>query len=203
MLEILEALLDHGADPNGDSKSRPSEILPIRHAVSLSGEGLDAPLEMLLARGADPNAVGPHSINEKVPRPTGTALIHQVYSGAHRDSAVRILRAHGADPNIKDSDGCTAADYCRGSPYVSMKQMLTAATAKSKTTVHFFCGNEEPNDGKALQRMAKEISGQPMLSDSSLFIYHLHPWPEAIQERAGGFDSRSRAVSSRKRGRLS
>jgi hypothetical protein len=173
MMEILEALLNHGADPNGDSESR-----PIINAAAISAKGLDAPLEMLLARGADPNAIGPDLSFSRDRSDTGTALIHYMRRGASRPDAVRILLKHGADPTIKDSSGGTAADYCA---YDYIKQILTSAISPSKCTVHFLYGGEKAIDATVLKRMARDISKQE-LPDSCLFFYHVHPWPQAIEK---------------------
>ena len=93
-LEFVRALLDAGADPNGDDSNG---FPPIMAALSMlqrtpgSKVRDDVPrvVELLLERGSDPNQRG---INDYTP-------LHYL-AGRGDVALIRLLLAHGADPSL-------------------------------------------------------------------------------------------------------
>jgi ankyrin repeat protein len=106
---ILEALLDAGADPN-----RPDKILPNAHQGSSplmsvvggsfyeTAEGNLAAAKLLIAHGANPNFKNANG---------NTALHYAVNVGGLE--LVRLLLDVKADPNAKNNDGITPLSYAK------------------------------------------------------------------------------------------
>lgn len=93
-LEIARFLLRTGADINGGAGSMP----PLMYAAQY---GLLDRLTFLLAEGA------PVNYTPDAYRVTALRLAMEF----KQPEAVRILLAHGADPNFKDKDGTTPMSY--------------------------------------------------------------------------------------------
>jgi hypothetical protein len=114
----VKALLEAGADPNvreEDGTSWP----PL--ALAMKGRGLYETserefnarpeiMELLLARGADPNIRWCDSDRPQCNERTGvTPLMYAATLGYENFS--ELLLKHGADPSLRDWNGLTAADY--------------------------------------------------------------------------------------------
>jgi hypothetical protein len=105
-IDIMQALLDHGADPSLALANRTTTL-----AVALTGRGSrpltpDTPMfqavRLLLERGADVNATGAN----------GATLLHQ--SLDRGEAFVRLLVERGAKLDIKDGSGRTPLDIALG-----------------------------------------------------------------------------------------
>ena len=105
-IDIMKALLDHGADPSRKLANGTTTL-----AVALTGRGAgtltpETPMfqavKLLLDRGADVNAAAPN----------GSPLLHQ---SVNRGAAfVRLLVEHGAKLDLKDGTGRTPLDIAMG-----------------------------------------------------------------------------------------
>ena len=105
-IDIMKALLDHGANPSLALANRTTTL-----AVALTGRGSrtltpDTPMylavRLLLDRGADVNATGAN----------GATLLHQ--SLDRGEAFVRLLVEKGAKLDIKDATGRTPIDIALG-----------------------------------------------------------------------------------------
>ena len=105
-IDIMKALLDHGADPSRALANGTTTM-----AVALSGRGSrtltpDTPMfqavRLLLDRGVDVNATGAN----------GATLLHQ--SVDRGEAFVRMLVEHGAKLDLKDASGRTPLDIALG-----------------------------------------------------------------------------------------
>ena len=92
--EAVRALLDHGADPDGDP-ANPLRVRPLHAAAAAQDR---ESVRLLLAAGADPD----------VRQRNGFTPLH---AAAHHDDAelARMLLAAGADPALETADGRDAA----------------------------------------------------------------------------------------------
>jgi ankyrin repeat protein len=85
-----------------------------------ASHGLEGTLLLLLRRGADPNLVD---------RPSGlTALMYAAIEDPGHDRLVRALLRAGARPDMKSSDGLTAADYAARYGHTHLLEALRAAS---------------------------------------------------------------------------
>ena len=105
-VDIMKALLDHGADPSRALANGTTTM-----AVALTGRGSrtltpDTPMfqavRLLLDRGADVNATGAN----------GATLLHQ--SVDRGEAFVRLLVERGAKLDLKDASGRTPLDIALG-----------------------------------------------------------------------------------------
>ena len=108
---ILEILLNGGADPNARNNSArdgaPQNTTPLIEMAS--GKSL-LTLKILLKHGADVNARNNWNV---------TALHRAVFEMARTEEHWRFLEDlldHKADPNVRDERGSTPLDYVRGWP---------------------------------------------------------------------------------------
>lgn len=89
------------------------------------------------------------------------------------------LNQRKGDPDFSITD----VWYGHGGPPTPQQVSSQAApgpnsgtTEPSKTTVHFFYGHHETFDPQLLKKMARQISKNDGLPDSSLFFYQIYPW---------------------------
>lgn len=115
--EILRALLDAGADPNTPVALgwTDANISPLHFAAEWDYLTM---AEILLDRGADPNAVDE----------TGNTPLHLASHG-YDVGMTRLIAAHGADVNARDADGTTPLFDAVGSRLAEMVQLLIDAGA--------------------------------------------------------------------------
>ena len=100
--EIVKVLLEAGADPNQVSENA-MRVRPLHSAVAGRSEEIAFKIvEMLIARGADPN----------LRQESGWAPLHEAVSQSHK-SVVEFLVNHGADPNAAGTDGRTPKDFVK------------------------------------------------------------------------------------------
>ncbi len=104
--DILQALLEAGADPN---RREVNGVTPLTMAIKSSSAAIARQdhIRLLLKHGADPD------IKDIAGR---TAIMHAIFS--HRSNydddglqAIQTLLAAGADPDIQDDDGATALSH--------------------------------------------------------------------------------------------
>ncbi|WP_449373073.1 ankyrin repeat domain-containing protein [Arthrobacter psychrolactophilus] len=115
--EILEMLLEHGADPNARSSllGQPSAVL---HVAATSGwcEGVELPV----AHGA--------RVDE---RAMGGATPLMLASGAGQENCLAVLYRLGADPDAVDEDGDSALFYAQSRGRTSTAALLRRYRAES------------------------------------------------------------------------
>jgi ankyrin repeat protein len=108
-IPILTLLLDRGLDPSHAQDGYTG-------LMAAAGHGLEQPLRLLLARGADPN---------KVESGGGfTALMYAALSDPGHDRIVRALVTAGAKLDAKSHAGLTAADYAAKHGYAHLLALL-------------------------------------------------------------------------------
>lgn len=91
--EVLAVCLDAGVDPNLRDDAGNTLLMVAAYTDAA------ATTDLLLARGADPDAPGP----------AGTPLMGLAFKG-HAERAARLLAA-GADPNAQNAAGVTALHF--------------------------------------------------------------------------------------------
>jgi len=110
---VLDLLLDRGLSPDHAAQDGYTGLM------STASHGLEAPLRLLLRRGADPNLVEAR---------TGmTALMYAAVQDPGHDRLVRALVGAGARLDMKSSDGLTAADYAAKYAHAHLLEALRAA----------------------------------------------------------------------------
>ena len=98
--EIARMLLHRGAAVN--AKTYGIWATALHNAASEDNVGL---VELLLARGADPNAATTQAM---------TPLHYATFAGSGDDPRIaELLLAHGANPHAKDAQGRSPLDYAR------------------------------------------------------------------------------------------
>jgi uncharacterized protein len=92
--EVVHALLEHGADPDGDADNQ-FGVRPVNSAAAAHDHET---MRMLLAAGADANAQ----------QKGGFTPLHEA---AHTDDVemARLLLSHGADPDLTSDEGRDSA----------------------------------------------------------------------------------------------
>lgn len=121
--EVLEALLEAGANPNASSSLLGRGIIAsVLHVAAATGwaEGVRA----LLEQGADPGA-----------RATGGITPLMLAAGAGRDECVRLLSDHGVDLNAFDADGDRALFYAASNGHTGTVQLLLSLGADGRQRI--------------------------------------------------------------------
>ena len=106
--DIVELLLDHGADINGTTGFSGWTAL-----MQASNKGFTDVVELLLDHGADVNAKSIHA---------WTALMMAAYGG--RVEITEMLLSHGADMNAKSEKGLTALMWAEKNGQQGMSELL-------------------------------------------------------------------------------
>ena len=144
--QIVELLLDNGADPNKAGRSAPS-MFPLRSAV---GKRDLSTIKLLIKHGADVNQsfaihVAVQSATDDVvsylaqvrgadinhnPGFQGNAPLH-LAAMKGRLKAAKVLMQHGADPSLKNEDGQTPLDIARQQGRAELVKLLQGASSES------------------------------------------------------------------------
>ncbi|TFD93999.1 hypothetical protein E3T61_03095 [Cryobacterium lactosi] len=126
-LEVLESLLEHGANPNARSSllGQPSFVLHVAAAI-----GWSAGVKTLLAHGAAVNGRG-----------SGGITPIMLASGAGEDECVTLLLSSGADLSALDDDGDSALFYAESRERTSTLELLRRSRAGSR---HASSGSSTP-----------------------------------------------------------
>ncbi|KAF8489550.1 hypothetical protein F5888DRAFT_1892870 [Russula emetica] len=115
-LEMVQVLLDYGADVNSKNRLRST---PLGYA-SRDGHRNDARVaRLLIAHGADPNTRNM----------IGSTPLHQA-SGYGRIEIVRLLIEHGANVEAKDDEGISPLDVASGEQREEIIKLLSEHLAK-------------------------------------------------------------------------
>jgi ankyrin repeat protein len=109
--EMAELLLTHGADPNT------AGVNPLGRAVE---RGLDYDVELLLANGADPDAIDSR----------GRMSVHWAVIN-EQTQILEILLKHGTNPNVKDWGGHTPMYYAQNNVHSSHFTSVTISNGKA------------------------------------------------------------------------
>ena len=115
-IEMIKYLIDLGADVNFVRKSKGITVL--MNAVKDYSTVKEDVVELLLSRGANPNAVDGRN---------RTALIFAISEPKEPSLRVieKLLKA-GADVNLKDQDGATSLSYAIGRNNIELIKLLQA-----------------------------------------------------------------------------
>jgi ankyrin repeat protein len=110
--ELARWLIEQGADVNAAADNA-MKVAPVHAAAAASDRET---MEMLLARGADPNAK----------QQVDYTPLHGAASRGDVEMA-KLLLAHGADRNAKGSDGQSIADVARSHGHPEFAEWITRA----------------------------------------------------------------------------
>ncbi|CAN7665703.1 ankyrin repeat domain-containing protein [Paenibacillus sp. LjRoot56] len=110
--QIVQLLLEHGADPNQIAKSNWSGLTPLMRAVNSYGhdsiQGVYTMVEMLINAHADVNAT-----DDKGNTVLSYAVEFNQHSMEGNSEVIRLLLNKGANPQAKDKNGVTPLDKAK------------------------------------------------------------------------------------------
>lgn len=113
---IARLLLVHGANPNKPSANK-MVVTPLHSAAATQNLEL---VQLLLDRGADPNAQ----------QPSGVAPLHSAAHTGQLEICKRLLRA-GANPALRTHAGETALDFAQKDGFPEIAALLLPLTTSS------------------------------------------------------------------------
>jgi ankyrin repeat protein len=119
-LEVVELLLEHGADATIYMADRQTPI----HAVLAGRANEKDALEMIRVlheAGTDVNVVALVVHMEEV---RGGSALHYAVRKRYKD-VIRLLASYGIDMNLKDQDGLTALDYTQSRGFMAFMALQT------------------------------------------------------------------------------
>ena len=119
-LEIVELLLEHGADATLYMADRQTPIHAVLAGRSSEEDAL-ALIRVLFTAGTDVNVVA--LVNHREEVRGGTALHYAVRK--RYQEVIRALASYGIDMNAKDQDGLTALDYTQGRGFMPFMALQT------------------------------------------------------------------------------
>ena len=152
-IKALRLLIELGADVDYYGETKPLEVIDQTAFLYAGAHGMNEALTHLINAGARPNIYNYYGGTALIPAAEKgyvdtaklllekskidvnhvnnlgwTALMEAVIladGGINHQQIVRLLLAHGADPNITDNEGVTVLDHARNRGFTSIVEILT------------------------------------------------------------------------------
>jgi ankyrin repeat protein len=119
-LEIVELLLEHGADPTLYMADRQTPIHAVLDGRTSEPDALEL-IRILYTAGTDIDTVA--LVNHREEVRGGTAL-HYAVRKRYKE-VIKALASYGIDMNAKDQDGLTALDYTQSRGFMPFMALQT------------------------------------------------------------------------------
>lgn len=152
-IKALRLLIELGADVDYYEETKPLEVIDQAAFLYAGAHGMNEALTHLINAGTRPNIYNYYGGTALIPAAEKgyvdtvklllekskidvnhvnnlgwTALMEAVIladGGINHQQIVRLLLAHGADPNITDNEGVTVLDHARNRGFTSIVEILT------------------------------------------------------------------------------
>ena len=161
--DIVSLLLKANADPNLQSKSGSTPLMPA------SARGCSQIVQLLLTSGADPNLQATYSL---------TALMFASHAGCL--DSVKLLLKYGADPSIVASDGKTALRTAANLGHKDIVCLLQLTKHSQSSTSPSGYRPEKSASIDEVMVMLKKGFGQSVGEKNESFITSQHRMLERI-----------------------
>jgi len=119
-LEVVQLLLEHGADPTLYMADRQTPIHAVLAGRSAEPDALEL-IRILYTAGTDVDVVA--LVNHREEIRGGTAL-HYAVRKRYKE-VIKALASYGIDMNLKDQDGLTALDYTQSRGFMPFMALQT------------------------------------------------------------------------------